>query len=166
MFEHTILFIDDDPGILNGFKRTFRKEKYNLLTAGNAKEAMALLEQHAVHLIVSDHKMPGTTGLDFFASIMSRYPDVVKIILTGQADMDMTIEAINSGCVYKFLLKPVNNLELMVTIRNALNRSEPLAENKAPNNSLKKQEGILNSLEKQYPGITNIPMDGIFRAPK
>ena len=162
MLENTILFIDDEQSILDSFKRTLKKENFSLFTANNTREGFEILETYPIRVIVSDHKMPKETGLQFFTRIMPQYPDVIKIILTGEADLNLVIEAINQGCVNKFMLKPVNYMELMFAIRSALDTYELLKTNKKLVDTVRQQQGIINSLEKQYPGITKRPEDGVY----
>ncbi|MHA1973126.1 MAG: response regulator [Candidatus Hodarchaeales archaeon] len=98
--------IDDEIHILRSLKRLFENEWYEILTAENAEEGLGVLEQTPVDMIICDQNMPGMNGLEFFQKTLPEYPDIIRIMLTGKADMDMAIEAINSGSVYKFMLKP------------------------------------------------------------
>jgi len=161
--KHTLLLVDDEINVLRSLKRLFDEEDYIVLTAENAEEGLKILEQTPVDLIISDQKMPGMSGLEFLEKTMPGYPDVIRIILTGQAELDMAIEAINKGCVYKFILKPWNNYDLLFTVKRALEQYSLIRDNRDLTNELKKQDAILQELEKQHPGITKRPKDGIYR---
>lgn len=118
--KHTILFVDDEKNILNSMKRLFHRENYNVLTADSVETAWQLLKKHKIHVIVTDHKMPKFSGLDLLKKAKLVYPDTIRIMLTGYADMDSVLAAVNEGAVYKFMTKPWNDEELKLAIRLAL----------------------------------------------
>ncbi len=161
--KHTILLIDDEVNVLRALQRLFEGEDCIILTAENAAEGLKILEQAPVDLIISDHRMPGMSGLEFFEKTLPQYPDVIRIILTGQAELEMAIKAINNGCVYKFILKPWNNYDLKITVKRALEQYHLLQDNKDLTKELKKRDAVLQELEKKHPGITRMPEDGIYR---
>jgi len=166
MLSSTILVVDDDTVVLDSLKRLFRVEDYEIVTAENAEEGLRQLEQNKIDLIVSDYKMPGRSGLEFLQETLPQYPDVIRILLTGQADLGMAIDAINKGGVYKFILKPWNNDDLLLTVRRALEHKELLLKNRDISEELREKDALLQALEKQYPGITEKPEDGIYRIPE
>lgn len=127
---HTVLCVDDEPNILNALKRVLRREDYRLITAGSAEDGLALLAEHPVHVVLSDQRMPGTSGTDFLARVRERYPDVIRIILSGYTDVDSIAEAINKGHVYKFFLKPWNDQNLRLEIRQALDQYDLMQANR------------------------------------
>lgn len=116
----TVLFVDDEENILQAVRRALMDDGYAIRTATSAGEALSLLEKDPVEVVVSDHRMPGMTGIEFLGKVSRKWPDTVRIILSGQADMGAVIAAINDGGIYKFLLKPWNDDELRVTIANAV----------------------------------------------
>ncbi len=116
--EFNILYIDDEVHNLTGFKANFRKY-YQVFTAESAEEGRKILKDKKIHVIISDQRMPAMSGLEFLASILKEYPDPIRILLTGYADTETVIEAINKGQVYKYIMKPFNAAELKVTIDNA-----------------------------------------------
>ena len=124
--KHTILLVDDEEYVLHSMSRLLRKEGYSILTATNAIEALAILKENPVALIISDQTMPGIKGIDLLKTIKARYPETVRIILTGNADDNMIITAINEGEVYRFLTKPWNGDELKLTIKHALEHHDLL----------------------------------------
>jgi len=161
--KYTILLVDDEVNILRVLQRLFADEDYEILTAQSGEEGLRILEHAAVDLIISDQKMPGMSGLEFLEKTVTPYPDVIRIILTGHADLEMALEAINKGFVYKFILKPWNNYDLKITVRRALEQYNLLKDNRDLTNELRKRDAILQQLEKQYPGITKKPKNGIYR---
>ena len=161
----TILLVDDEINILRSLGRLFASEGYDTVTAQSAEEGMSKLRENEFDCIISDYKMPGMKGLTFLQKTVLEYPDIIKILLTGQADLEMALEAINSGCVYKFIIKPWNNEELLVTVRRAIEYKQLQLENRDLTSELRIRDSILQELEKEHPGITQQPKDGVYRIP-
>jgi len=127
----TVLLVDDEANILSSLKRLLRPEGYRLLTAESGDEALKVLETEAVDLVVSDMRMPGMTGAQLLEAVCQRYPDTVRILLTGYADISSTIDAINLGQIYRYVAKPWNDNELRLLLRDALERRRLRLENEA-----------------------------------
>lgn len=116
-----ILCVDDEKNILRSLERLFMDEEYEILTAGNGEEALALLaEQPGVQLVIADYRMPGMDGVDFLKQVNEQWPKTIRIVLSGFADMAAIVGAINEGQIYKFIPKPWNDEELKGTIAKAL----------------------------------------------
>ncbi len=113
-----ILYIDDEENNLVAFKAAFRKH-YNVATALSTKEGKLLLECEQFHIIISDQRMPDQTGVEFFEEIRLKYPDPIRILLTGFADVEAVIAAINRGEVYRYINKPWSNEDLHIIINQA-----------------------------------------------
>ena len=126
--ENKILLVDDEVNVRRAVQRALRKEPYEILCASSGQEALDLLTRHSVEVVVSDEKMPGMSGSELLASVASRYPDTVRIMLTGQASLEAAVRAINKGEIYRFLTKPWDGVDLVVTIRQALRLQQILAE--------------------------------------
>ncbi len=124
-----ILYIDDEVHNLNAFKASFRR-LYTVCTAYSAEEAEKLLLEHEFHIIISDQRMPKMTGIEFFESILDRYPEPIRMLLTGYADINAVIDAINKGQVYKYFSKPWNEEELKHNIDKAFEVYSLRKENK------------------------------------
>ena len=154
-----ILIVDDEENILNSLKRLFRKENYHILTVLSGEEGLEVLDQHEVDLIISDLKMPFMDGVEFLALAKEKNPNALRIMLTGHADLKSVIEAIDKGEVYRFLLKPWNDDELKMTIKQALGFHYLQKENKVLVQTVKKQNQILKELEKEHPGISAVKKD-------
>lgn len=100
-----VLYVDDEINNLNSFKATFRRN-FNITTSETVDEALKILEQETIHVILSDQRMPKMTGIEFFESIQTIYPNPIRILITGYTDINAVIDAINRGQVYKYLTKP------------------------------------------------------------
>ncbi len=124
-----ILYIDDEIHNLNAFKASFRR-LYNVFTAASAEEAEKLLKEHEFHIIISDQRMPKMTGIEFFESILERYPEPIRMLLTGYADINAVVDTINKGQVYKYFSKPWNEEELKHNIEKAFEVYSLRKENK------------------------------------
>jgi DNA-binding NtrC family response regulator len=122
---YKILVVDDEPANLRTLARLFR-EDYEVLTAASGDEALALLGQHDVALLITDQRMPGMTGIELLKKTVVLRPRMVRIILTGYTDVDALVEAINCGQVYRYVPKPWNNDELRLTVKRALEYFESL----------------------------------------
>lgn len=125
-----ILVVDDEVKICNALRFCLRTEGYRLRFAYSAKEALELLKSEPTDLIVSDHLMPGMTGMNLLKLVRDRHPDCTRVLLTGHADMEIAIQAINQGEIYRFLTKPWDNDELKTTLRLALEKREVECENR------------------------------------
>ncbi len=117
--KYSILYIDDEIGNLNVFNATFRRD-YNILIAGSAAEGVAILQSKPIDLIITDQRMPKTTGVDFLKWCKTAYPDVIRIILTGFSDTEAIITAINECDIYRYLSKPWSVDEMKLTLGKAL----------------------------------------------
>jgi DNA-binding NtrC family response regulator len=120
---YKIMVVDDEPANLRVLERLFRND-YEIVTAGSGAEALRLLQQHDVALIITDQRMPDITGIELLKRTASLRPHMVRIILTGYTDVETLVEAINSGYVYKYVTKPWNNEELRLTVSRALEHYE------------------------------------------
>src|SRR5690606_12055423 len=103
-------------------------EDYRVLTAGSGAEGLAVLAAEPVTLILSDHRMPGMTGAAFLAETIDRHPDVVRVVVTGYAEPDVLLEAVNRGHVYHVLCKPWQAHELRLIVRRGVERWEAVRE--------------------------------------
>lgn len=132
-----VLYVDDEQNNLNSFRANFRRE-YEVHTAISAKEGIEILGKEPIEIIVADQRMPEMTGVEFFESVVDDYPDCIRILLTGYADIEAVINAINKGQIYKFISKPWNEDTIRVAINNAKDIYEARRELKEKNHSLQK----------------------------
>ena len=155
-FHHTVLFVDDEENILHSLKRLLRKEGYRMLTATSGTDGLKILKENDVHLVVTDQRMPEMSGTEFLAKVKENYPEVLRIVLTGYTDVDSITESINKGHVYKFMLKPWNDQNVKLEIKQALEQYDLMQMNKtlheklvAKNEELKKINENLEVLVKE-----------------
>lgn len=113
-----VLYIDDEENNLQAFRASFRRQ-YEIYTAISAAEGLLILQNIDIHVIIADQKMPNTTGVEFFKSIIETHPDPIRILLTGYTDIEALADAINHGDIYRYITKPWNDLELHNSIKNA-----------------------------------------------
>jgi two-component system NtrC family sensor kinase len=141
-----ILFVDDEKNVLRSLERTFLDEEYEILTASSGGEGLSILENVSpVQVVISDYRMPEMNGVDFLREVCKKWPDTVRIVLSGYADSASIVSAINEGEIYKFIPKPWNDDELKVTIINSLERYRLNRKNKELTEALKiKNEELKN----------------------
>lgn len=113
-----ILYVDDEVNNLISFKALFRL-KYNVHIAESGKDAIKILEEEYIHIIITDQRMPEMTGVELLESIIEAHPDPIRILLTGYADLSAVIDAVNKGKIYHYISKPWNEKELEDTILKA-----------------------------------------------
>ena len=159
MAQHAILMVDDEPHVLKAFQRVLRKAPYTLMTAGGGEEGLNLLEAREVSLVISDYNMPRMNGLDFLKTVKTRYPHILTIMLTGQAEMQIAIQAINEAGVYKFIQKPWDDTDLKITIQRALEAIDLATERDRLLQKIRSRDAILKELERKHPGITRVERD-------
>lgn len=116
----SLLLVDDEDNILRSLQRVLRKEPYELTTAPSGETALALMEDHEFDLVISDARMPEMDGPSLLSEVKKRWPGCIRILLTGYADINSTIKAINEGQIYRYISKPWDDEELKLTIRQAL----------------------------------------------
>ncbi len=114
----TILYVDDEINNLNSFKAAFRRD-FKVLTALSGKEGLELLKTHAVHVILTDQRMPEMSGVEFLVEVLKDYKEPMRILLTGYADINAVIDAVNKGHIYYYLNKPWDEQQLRIIIKNA-----------------------------------------------
>jgi response regulator RpfG family c-di-GMP phosphodiesterase len=113
-----VLYIDDEVHNLNAFRAGFRR-LFNIFLAESAAEGRKVLEMENIHVILTDQRMPVTTGIEFLESILDEFPDPIRILMTGFADINAVIDAINKGKVYKYIQKPWMEDELRIHVQKA-----------------------------------------------
>jgi len=116
----TLLFVDDEANILSSLKRLFRPQGYKILVASSGKEGLEIMENNTVDLVISDMRMPEMDGAAFLAKVAEEWPYTVRILLTGYADIESTIAAINLGKIYKYICKPWDDNDIKLSVRHAL----------------------------------------------
>ena len=154
MHKHTILIVDDEENILHSLKRTLRSEFFDVIATPDPQEAIDHAKRGDISLIISDHQMPRMTGVEMFKQIKVINPHIIRIMLTGKAGLEDTVQAINEGEVFRFIRKPWDDIDLKITIRHALMQYDLWTQNQYLICEVKKQQEMLMKLEQEYPGIT------------
>lgn len=115
-----VLFVDDEPMVLNAIRRELRKEPWQLEFASSGAEALDILAEVSVDVVVSDMRMPQMNGAEFLKEVRTRFPRILSLLLTGQADLEDTVAAINDGGIFRFLAKPWQAAQLQAALAAAL----------------------------------------------
>ena len=153
--ERTFLVVDDEPDILDAIQRMFRRE-YRVLTAQSAADALELVEEEPVQVVMTDQRMPQMSGIEFLARLRSNYPHIVRVLFTGYSDIDHVIDAINEGHVYRYISKPWKPAELKLFVEQAFEyyesereRDRLLEELKEANEQLEEQNSLLRQANEE-----------------
>jgi two-component system NtrC family sensor kinase len=141
-----ILIVDDEVNIVKSLKRLLADLDFKILAAESGESGLKVFEQEEIHLVISDYRMPGMNGVDFLKAVREKYPDTIRMILSGYADAMAIVEAINDGQVYRFLTKPWNDQEITSTILRAMEQYNLLKENAALNAELTRRNKELSEL--------------------
>ncbi|QOX78972.1 Flp pilus assembly complex ATPase component TadA [Trichlorobacter lovleyi] len=145
----SLLFVDDEDGVLNALRRIFMDENYTILTATSGDKAIRILEERQVHLLITDHRMPGMNGAELLKLVRERWPETIRIMLTGYADVNSIMGAVKEGAVYKFITKPWNDEDLRLTVSLALQQYLLMHENRHLKELARQQQSKI----KNYAGL-------------
>jgi signal transduction histidine kinase len=126
---HTVLVVDDEPDVVQSVQDLLRLD-YRVLGTTRAAEALQILQEQEVHVVMSDQRMPEMTGVEFLRRIRGEHPDAIRLLFTGYADIKAVIDAINQGNVYRYITKPWDPDELQVVIQQAAEQYDLLVERK------------------------------------
>ena len=157
--KHTILVVDDDELFIEYIQSVLSGESYNVITASSGQEGLEILKKQHASIVVSEYKIPIMSGLEFLEKVRIIYPDILTIMVTDQADIKLAIKAINEAGVYKFLLKPWDDMDFKNTIKKTLESLQVIKERDVLIRKVKTHEATLKDLEKRYPGITKVERD-------
>lgn len=119
-----VLCVDDEANILSALRRLFRPYGYVVTVAASGEEGLAILDQAPFDLVISDMRMPGMSGAQFLEEVSTRWPDTMRLLLTGYADIDSTIDAVNKGRIFHYVSKPWDDKALLLIVRHALERKQ------------------------------------------
>lgn len=160
---HRVLIVDDEPAILSALRRVLADEPYSIECAGSGAEALARARASEFDLVLSDFRMPGMDGVTFLEAFKAIRPDAVRLMLSGYADLDALLGAINRAEIYRFIAKPWEDYELKTTLAHALWQRALQLENRrladqvrVQAQRLNRQQQVLARLEAQCPGITQV----------
>jgi len=159
MKKDKLLLVDDEPNLTSALVRSLDRTKFEIFTADSAQKGLMILAGNDIDVIVSDERMPGMTGSQFLSEVRKQWPNTIRMILSGQADLEAAVRAINEGEVYRFLLKPCHPKELEMTILQGLQHKKLVAQSRKLLLEHQKTMNLLETLEKDNPGITKVEMD-------
>ncbi len=144
-----ILCVDDEQNVLRSITRLFLDDPYEILTAPSGAEGLLILDRcGTMPVVISDYRMPGMSGVEFLCEVRKRWPETVRIVLSGYADIGAIVSAINEGQIYRFVAKPWNDDELRVTVSNALERYELVRKNRELSEALLRKNDELTALNR------------------
>ncbi len=146
MRDDAVLFIDDEVNIQRAFKRELHGESYEILTADSGEEGLLVQAEAEVGVVVSDHKMPGMTGVEFLEKVRQQWPKTFRIMLTGYGDIDTISSAINVGEIHRFLTKPWDRNTLKAAIDQGISHAALIKENDFLTSAFEEQNYKLTSL--------------------
>ncbi|NOY62069.1 MAG: response regulator, partial [Gammaproteobacteria bacterium] len=147
--ERQLLLVDDEIGILRSLERALRGQGYQIHKANSGREGLELLEWNPIGVIVSDHRMPQMTGVEFLSQVKVRYPDTVRIVLSGYIDLKLVTDAINQGAIYKFFSKPWDDDLLRTNIKEAFEHYELRSENARLSKALQDANRALETINQE-----------------
>lgn len=115
-----VLLVDDEPGVLSALRRLLRPTGYRVMTAEGGAQGLELLAANPVDLIISDMRMPNMNGAEFLSRARVLSPETMRILLTGYSEIDSAVRAINEGGIYRYLSKPWDDHDLLLTVQRAI----------------------------------------------
>jgi DNA-binding NtrC family response regulator len=156
VMRHSLLIVDDEEFVRNALVRALRSEELDIRTADGPKAALDALAERPADIVISDFKMPRMSGLELLQRVRELYPDSIRIMLTGHADVETVIDAVNNSEIYRFLTKPWNDDELKLVLRLAAAHLDTMRENRRLVDLVNKQAEMIRKMEQKNPGITKV----------
>lgn len=123
-----ILVVDDEPSVISALARVLGRHGHRIERARSGAEALSVLESGSIEIVISDMRMPGMSGAELLARVSGRWPEVVRILITGHADLEATVEAINRGHIFRYIAKPWNEGDLLAAVRDGIAHRERFVE--------------------------------------
>jgi response regulator RpfG family c-di-GMP phosphodiesterase len=160
--KHCLLIVDDEPNVCDSVHDLLRRE-FHVLKANSAEEGYRLMQQEEVHIVMSDQRMPQISGVELLTKVKSRYPQAIRMLFTGFADLESVIAAINQGHIFQFVRKPWQPEELQMAVRHAateFDRLETIArEREQLHDEITGLKNRLSALESEFHRLHDFPMD-------
>ena len=148
-----VLLVDDDPDALDALQQVIERSGVTCHKADNGPEALNLLREQQVQVVISDHDMPGMDGVELLKIIATRYPTVCRILLTARRDAETSVRAINIAQAYRFISKPCRANDLLTTLYFAFEGAEREAENRRLAAQLRRAQALLTEVRRRAPGV-------------
>lgn len=159
MGAYNILLVDDEPKVTDALRRVLHGKSFKVFVANSANDALGVLAEEQIDVVVSDELMPGVSGSEFLGIVCARYPNTVRIMLTGHPNLDTALRAINMGHIYRFLTKPCGGPELSLAIRQGIQHRDLSSHSQSLLDAVRRQNTVLEELEKRHPGIARVERD-------
>lgn len=148
-----ILLVDDEAQIISALRRTLMDEDCEIFSAQGGQEALKILADQAIKVIICDERMPGMSGAELLSIVSLRYPTTVRIMLTGYATLESAMKAVNQGEISRFFSKPWNDIELKFAIRSAIEKYNQEIKVRELMALIRTQHLKLKHLKQANPGI-------------
>lgn len=145
--DHAVLIVDDEPKIYHALRRALHREPYDVVYASGGAEALKLLGERSIDVIIADQNMPEMQGSMLLSRVRQQFPDIVRMMLTGDARLETVMAAVNKGEIYRFFTKPCNESELIISLRDALQMRALKFEAARLLDTVKKQNAQIHSLQ-------------------
>ena len=152
-----VLVVDDERNVLNAVRRSLRTLPVAVRLSNDPYEAISVLRDERIAVVIADQRMPGMTGLDLLRRMKDVSPRTVRILFTAYSELDVVVRAINVGEVFRFLRKPWDDAELQGVVLSAVKQHELVMENERLLRTVRKQQETLGELERSQPGLTRLP---------
>ena len=162
--EATLLVVDDDEHVRRALRRVLRRTPCHVLDAPDAAVALEILTQEPVHVIVTDYRMPGMSGVEFLRIVKERYPRIQRVLLTGQADSSAIEEAVNQSEIFRFIWKPWDDSHLILTIQSAIDQHWVVDDNERLQQLLTVRSADLERLNKELDAKLEMRTQALMRA--
>lgn len=150
---YTLLVVDDEPSIVSAIRRLFHGDRMHIRTAASGEEALAIVRESTVHVLLTDNRMPGMSGVELLRRVRAVSPDTIRMIISGQSDMDALVEAINDGEVFRFIMKPWNDIDLKIAVNLAMAHRRLQDDNKQLQRRIEQLERVVEVVKYAYPEI-------------
>ena len=157
--QHAVLLVDDDQEILDLFRHMLRREPFQIEVAHTAVDAFNVLAARPITVIISDERMPGMSGTELLGRVQTEYPEVIRMMVTGQASVEVAMRAINEGHVFRFLTKPVRTNALVSAIHEAIEAWDMQHDHGGTMPGAHRQLTEIERLESEWHGLTHVERD-------
>jgi two-component system, probable response regulator PhcQ len=145
--DHAVLIVDDEPKIYHALRRALHREPYDVVYASGGAEALKVLSERSIDVIIADQNMPEMQGSVLLSRVRQQFPDIVRMMLTGDARLETVMAAVNKGEIYRFFTKPCNESELIISLRDALQMRALKFEAARLLDTVKKQSAQIHTLQ-------------------
>lgn len=153
----SVLFVDDEPNVVEALRRVLLDEPYEVRTCTDPEQALEQILSNAPTVVVADYYMPKMNGPALLKKVREIDKDIVRIILTGKPDVTAVLDSVKEGAVYRFILKPWDDEELIMNLRQAIDYSRLVGERNTLLREVSEHRQTLETLEQSHPGISKLP---------